>query len=198
MTASLRIAIADDERDMRDYFARILPRLGHEIVVSAKNGRELVERCQATCPDLVIADIRMPEMDGLAALEEICRSRPLPAILVSAYSDGDLVERAASNHVMAYLVKPVKQAEFAPTIALAMRRFEELAALKEETRELRQSLADRKLIERAKGQLAAEHGLDEGAAFRLLQQRAMRLNQKLVDAAQDVLEGPEHGTESET
>ena len=110
MFSRLRIAIADDERDMRDYFARILPRLGHEIVAAAQNGRELVERCHASHPDLLILDIRMPEMDGLQALEEICRVQPLPAILVSAYSDQDLVRRAEENYVMAYLVKPVKQA----------------------------------------------------------------------------------------
>jgi response regulator NasT len=189
MSSSLRIAIADDERDMRDYFARILPRLGHEIVAVAQNGRELVERCLATRPDLLILDIRMPEMDGLQALEEICRVQPLPAILVSAYSDQDLVRRAEENCVMAYLVKPVKQAQLAPAIALAMRRFEQLEALKKESRDLRQSLEDRKLIERAKGLLVARLRVDENEAFRQLQKRAMQTNQKLVDVAREIVAG---------
>jgi response regulator NasT len=187
MPSRLRIAIADDERDMRDYFARILPRLGHEIVATAQNGRELVERCHASCPDLLILDIRMPEMDGLDALEEICSVRPLPAILVSAYNDPDLVQRAEENYVMAYLVKPVKQAELSPAIALAMRRFEQLEALKKETRDLRQSLEDRKLVERAKGLLVARLRVDESEAFRHMQKLAMQSNQKLVDVARGIV-----------
>src|SRR4051794_15551680 len=138
MPDRLRIAVADDERDMRDYFARILPRLGHEIVATACNGRELVERCHAQHPDLLIVDIRMPEMDGLAALEEIGRHAALPSILVSAYSDQEFVKRAEEYHVMAYLIKPVKQAELAPAIALAMRRFEQMEALRRDACQLRQ------------------------------------------------------------
>ncbi len=176
---------------MRDDFARILPRLGHEIVVTASNGRELVERCHATRPDLLILDIRMPEMDGLQALEEICRVQPLPAILVSAYSDRDLVRRAAENYVMAYLVKPVKQAELAPAIALAMRRFEQLEALKKETHDLRQSLQDRKVVERAKGLLVARLRVEESEAFRQLQKLAMQTNRKLVDVAREIVAGEE-------
>ena len=91
MSSRLRIAIADDERDIAATTSRILPRLGHEIVAIAQNGRDLVERCLASRPDLVILDIRMPEMDGLQALEEICSVQPLPAILVSAYSDQELM-----------------------------------------------------------------------------------------------------------
>ena len=174
---------------MRDYFARILPRLGHEIVATAQNGRELVERCHATYPDLLILDIRMPEMDGLQALEEICRVQPLPAILVSAYSDRDLVQRAEENYVMAYLLKPVKQGELSPAIALAMRRFEQLEALKNEARELRQSLEDRKLVERAKGLLVARRHVDEAEAFRELQKLAMQTNRKLVDVAREIVAG---------
>lgn len=193
MSSRLRIAIADNERDMRDYFARILPRLGHEIVATAQNGRELVERCHASRPDLLILDIRMPEMDGLQALQEICSVHPVPAILVSAYSDQDLVRRAEENYVMAYLVKPVKQAQLAPAISLAMRRFEQLEALKKEARDLRQSLEDRKLVERAKGLLVARLHVDEAEAFRQLQKLAMQTSRKLVDVARDIVGGEGHG-----
>jgi response regulator NasT len=189
MSSQLRIAIADDERDMRDCFARILSRLGYEIVTIAQNGRELVERCLASRPDLVILDIRMPEMDGLQALEEICSVQPLPAILVSAYSDRELIARAEANYVMAYLVKPIKQADLPPAIALAMRRFEQLEALKKETRDLRQSLEDRKLVERAKGLLTVRLQVDEAEAFRQLQKLAMQTNRKLVDVAREIVAG---------
>ncbi len=189
MPTPLRIAIADDERDMRDYFARILPRLGHEIVAAAQNGRELVERCHAARPNLLILDVRMPEMDGLEALAEICSDRPLPAILVSAYSDEDLLRRAEENYVMAYLVKPVRQADLVAAIALAMRRFEQLQASKKEVSDLRQSLEDRKLVERAKGLLVARLHVDESEAFRQLQRLAMQTNQKLVSVAREIVAG---------
>ena len=176
--------LANRHRRRRTRHARllraILPRLGHEIVAVASNGRELVQRCHAACPDLLILDIRMPEMDGLQALEEICRVRPLPAILVSAYSDPNLLRRAEENYVMAYLIKPVKHADLVPAIALAMRRFEQLEASKKEASDLRQSLEDRKLVERAKGMLVAGLRLDEAEAFRHLQKLAMQTNQKLV------------------
>lgn len=189
MPTPLRIAIADDERDMRDYFARILPRLGHEIVAAAQNGRELVERRHAARPNLLILDVRMPEMDGLEALAEICSDRPLPAILVSAYSDEDLLRRAEENYVMAYLVKPVRQADLVAAIALAMRRFEQLQASKKEVSDLRQSLEDRKLVERAKGLLVARLHVDESEAFRQLQRLAMQTNQKLVSVAREIVAG---------
>jgi response regulator NasT len=188
MSDGLRIAIADDERDMRDYFARVLPSLGHEIVAVAANGRELIEKCRATRPDLLILDIRMPEMDGLAALEELCREECLPSILVSGYSDPEFVRRAEECGVMAYLVKPVKLAELGPAIALAMRRFEQLHALREEARDLRQSLEDRKVVERAKGILILRLRLNEAEAFRQMQKLAMQSNRKLIDVAQEILE----------
>ena len=189
MARSLRIGIADDERDMRDYFARILPRLGHEIVALAANGRQLVEACLVSRPELLILDILMPEMDGLEALQEICAVEPVPGILVSAYSDKELVERAEENYVMAYLIKPIKQAELTPAIALAMRRFEQMQALKHEARDLRQTLEDRKLVERAKGLVMKRLKLDEADAFRHMQKLAAQTRRKLVEVAQSILEG---------
>ncbi|MFV2068838.1 MAG: ANTAR domain-containing response regulator, partial [Pirellulales bacterium] len=111
MNRSLRIAVADDEADMRDYFQDILPDLGHQVVAVAGNGRELVQQCQMHEVDLVITDIKMPEMDGIDAAREIARAKSLPFILVSAYHDPDLIERAGAPHVMAYLVKPIEQAD---------------------------------------------------------------------------------------
>lgn len=184
---SLRVAVADDEPDMRDYFAKILPRLGHEVVAIARNGRELVECCRVQRPDLLIVDIKMPEMDGIDAAAEICREEPLPVILVSAYHDPELVERAGADHILAYLVKPIKQADLEPAIAIAMRRFHQFQQLRRETTDLRQALEDRKTIERAKGILMKRGRLDEQAAFRRLQKLASEKNLKLVEIARILL-----------
>ena len=133
-TESLRIVVADDELDMRDYFRKVLPRLGHQVLAVAENGKELVDYCKAHRPDLVITDIRMPEMDGIDAASEIYKSCAVPVILVSAYHDSSLIERAEKDHVMAYLVKPIKQADLAPAISLAMRQFREMEALRSKDR----------------------------------------------------------------
>ena len=130
MTRSLRIAVADDELDMRDYFRKILPLLGHEVVAAAENGRELVAQCRALRPDLVITDIKMPDMDGIDAAAQIYRDGPVPVILVSAYHDAEFIRRAEADHILAYLVKPIKQADLEPAIALAIRRFEQFQGAK--------------------------------------------------------------------
>jgi response regulator NasT len=187
MIPPLRIAIADDERDMREYLQQVLPRLGHTVVSAAETGRSLVQHCLEYRPDLVITDIRMPDMDGIQAAEQIYRTRPVPVILISAFHDPELIERAEVDHVMAYLVKPVKQAHLEPAIALAWRRFEQFEALRREAADLRQALADRKLIERAKGVVMRRAGVDEPTAFRRLQRAASRENRRLVEMAQMVI-----------
>jgi response regulator NasT len=191
MNRWLRIAVADDEPDMRDYFREILPHLGHEVVAVAQSGRELVEFCQATPPDLVITDIKMPDMDGIDAAREIYRHRPLPIILVSAFHEAKLIERAEANHILAYLVKPIKQADLAPAIGIAMRRFEQFQTLQKEAADLRQALEDRKVIERAKGILMKKVGLDEQEAFRRLQKLASEKNRRLVEIAHMILTAEE-------
>jgi AmiR/NasT family two-component response regulator len=174
MTRSLRIAIAEDEPDLRDYFQRILPRLGHEVVAAVGNGRDLVEQCRSLQPDLVITDIKMPHMDGIEAAAQISRQHAVPVILVSAY-----------------LVKPIKQADLEPAIAIAMRRFEQFRALHKEAADLRQALEDRKVVERAKGILMKRIELDEEQAFRRLQKLASDKNQKLAGIAQMIVTAEE-------
>jgi response regulator NasT len=191
MNSSLRIAVADDEPDMRDYFRKILARLGHRVVAVAQTGSELVEQCQTMHPELVITDIKMPDMDGIEAAERIYRGSPIPIILVSAYHDAELIARAEADHVLGYLVKPIKQADLTPAIALAMRRFEQLEALRKETADLRQALEARKTIERAKGILMKKAGLDEQAAFSRLQKLASDKNLKLVEIARTILTAEE-------
>jgi response regulator NasT len=191
MSTSLRIAVADDEPDMRDYFQKCLRRLGHQVVAVAQDGRELVEQCRAARPDLVITDIKMPGLDGIDAAAAIYRELPVPIILVSAYHDAALVERAEADHVLGYLVKPIKQGDLEPVIALAMRRFAQFEALRQEAADLRQALEDRKVLERAKGVLMARGPLDEGAAFRRLQELAAEQKRKLVEVAQLILRAEE-------
>jgi response regulator NasT len=117
MNKPLRIAVADDEPDVRDYFRVMLPRLGHTVVAVAANGRELVDLCIRHKPDLIIADVRMPELDGDAAVQQICRDQPIPYILVSAYSKPIIVDGCdAVGH--AYLTKPVKRDDLEEAIAL--------------------------------------------------------------------------------
>jgi response regulator NasT len=180
---SLRIGIADDEPDMRDYFQKILPALGHAVVCAAKTGKELVEYCLKLKPDLVITDVKMPDMDGIEAAVALYRDNPIPVILVSAYHDPELIARAEADHILAYLVKPIKQADLEPAIGLAMRRFAQFQELRQEAADLRQALADRKIIERAKGILMKRAGLDEQDAFRRLQKLASEKNRKLIDIA---------------
>jgi AmiR/NasT family two-component response regulator len=187
MTKSLRIAVADDELDMRDYFQRILPRLGHQVVAVAENGLQLVEYCAAQLPDIVITDIKMPDMDGIEAASAIFQARATPVILVSAFHDPELITRAEQDHVLAYLVKPIKLADLETAIALTMRRFEQFESLRREATDLRQALEDRKVIERAKGILMKKAALDEGEAFRRLQKISSEKNMKLVEIAQTIL-----------
>jgi response regulator NasT len=191
MNAPLRIAVADDEPDMREYFCKILPRLGHRVVAVAADGHELLALCRAQQPDLVITDVKMPEMDGIDAATALYKERPLPVILVSAYHDPALVARAEADHILAYLVKPIKQADLGPAIALAMRRFEQFEALRREAADLRQALEDRKVIERGKGILMKKAGLDEQDAFRRLQRLASDKNLKLVEVARALVTAEE-------
>ncbi len=184
MTTALRIVVADDERDMRDYFHKILPRLGHRVVAAAENGEQLVDFCHFYRPDLVITDIKMPHMDGIEAALKIYEQTPIPVILVSAYNDAKLIERAEVDPIMAYLVKPIKQTDLEPAIRLAMHRFEQFEALRREASDVRQALEDRKVIERAKGVLMKELNLSEPEAFRRLQKTASAKNLKLIEVAQ--------------
>jgi two-component system, response regulator PdtaR len=191
MTRALKIAVADDELDMRDYFRQILPLLGHTVVAVARDGRELVELCKMVHPDLVITDIKMPDMDGIDAAAQIYHHAPVPVILVSAYHDPEFIRRAEADHVLAYLVKPIKQADLEPAIAIAMRRFEQFQALRKEATDLKQALEDRKVIEKAKGILMKKASLGEHDAFRRLQKLASDKNRKLVEIAQMILTAEE-------
>ena len=187
MIQKLRISIADDEPDMRDFLVRMLPRCGHEVVSAASTGQQLIAHCQQFMPDLVITDIKMPELDGIEASHIIYQNRPLPVILVSAYHDDSLIERAQADHVIGYLVKPITVADLQPAICMAMRRFNELQSLHRECSDLKGALIHRKLIEQAKRILMKIAGVNENEAFRRLEALATQNDLKLVEAANEVI-----------
>lgn len=179
----LRIAVADDEAELRAFLESTLSEMGHAVVAVAENGAQLVRECKSLKPDLAITDIMMPDMDGLDAAKQIYEDRPIPIILVSGYHDPEFIARASQRHILGYLVKPLKPADLLPAISVAMRRFEEFSSLKKEASDLRQALEDRKTIERAKGLIMKQSGLDEPAAFQRLQKLARSNQKKLVEVA---------------
>ena len=191
MKEVLRVAIAEDEPELLEDLREMLVDLGHQVVAATANGQELVDECEVTHPDLVIADIRMPIMDGLEATEQIRRIEPIPVVLVSAHSEPELIERALQNHVLSYLIKPIKTDQLKTAVALAMRRFREFKTLRRETADLRQALQSRKVVEKAKEVLMKEGNLDEAEAFLRLQNLASQKGQKLLSIAEAVLLGQE-------
>ncbi len=190
-TRSLRIAVADDEPDVRQFFQELLSQLGHQVVGVAETGRQLVEQCREARPELVITDIKMPDLDGIRAAEEVNREHAVPVILVTGHHEADLLARAASDYIMAYLSKPAKAIDLQAAIGLAMLRFEHFQTLRQEATSLRQALEDRKVIERAKGIVMKRLGVEEDDAFRRLQRMASNYNRRLVEAAQQVLNAEE-------
>jgi response regulator NasT len=191
MTSSLKIALADDEPLVLDTLEKMVTHLGHQVLFRVETGRNLVEQCKKNPPDLVITDIKMPDMDGLDAAAAIYELTPTPIIMVSGYHDREFIDRAQENHVLAYLIKPVATEHLEPAIALAWRRFEEFKAAKSEAADLRKALADRKIIERAKGLMMKHLSIEEPEAFRRLQKLACSKNQKLVDVANMIVTAAE-------
>ena len=182
----LRIAVADDEPDMLMFFRELLPLFGHEVVVEAATGRELVERCHSARPDLVITDIRMPDVDGMQAAAEVNAALPVPVILVTAHHEVDVVGQAGESYIVAYLSKPVKPVDLEAAIRVALVRFSHFQTLAREAADLRQALVDRKEIERAKGAVMERLRVSEEEAFRRLRKMACDDNCRLADAARRV------------
>lgn len=179
------ILIADDESIIRMGLRSMLEALGHE-VIAASNGREALRMAERQRPDLAILDIRMPYTDGLQAARALAQSRPLPILLLTAFSEADLVDRATDLPIHGYLVKPIQPEELSAAIAVAVKRFEENQALAVRAAQLEAELAARKLIDRAKGRLM-QTGLSEEAAYRAIQERARRERQTMVAAAEAIL-----------
>lgn len=184
---SLRILIADDESLRVMSLKGQLETIGHKVVAEAANGKEAVHLAQELKPDLAILDIKMPELDGIEAAKQIMTERPIPIILLTAYSEQELAERAAEANVSAYLMKPVSEHDLLPAIALAVQRFKEFQSLHQEVDNLRDALETRKLVERAKGILMRRLNLTEEEAFRRMQRRSQNENKKLGEIAQAII-----------
>jgi response regulator NasT len=183
----MRILIADDESLIRMGLRKMLEEAGHQVVAAAPDGRTAVRMARDLDPELAILDIKMPGYDGLEAARRIVTERPVPVILLTAYGQRELVQQATRAPVMAYLVKPVKEAELLATIEIAATRFAERLKMAEQTADLRETLEDRKVIERAKGLLMARDGLSEDDAHRQIQSQARRDRRAMRDVAEEIL-----------
>ena len=188
-TGRPRVVIAEDETLIRMDLAEMLEEEGYAVVGQAGDGQQAIELAEANRPDLVILDVKMPVLDGLSAAEQIVAARIAPVVVLTAFSQRDLVERAREAGVMAYLVKPFQQKDLVPTIEMAVSRFAELVALEREVADMSGRLAARKLVDRAKAVLQTEHEMTEPAAFRWIQQTSMDGRRSMRAVAQDVLDG---------
>jgi AmiR/NasT family two-component response regulator len=184
---SLRILIADDEPLVRLDLRKMLENMGHLIAGEAGNGAEAVDAARLSKPDVVILDIKMPVMDGIEAAETISSEGIAPVLLLTAYSQADLVERAREAGVYAYMIKPFKETDLMPSIELAMARFAQFAVLESAASTLEERLETRKTVERAKGVLIDRYGLKEQEAFRRLQMQSMNTRKSMREIAEAVL-----------
>jgi response regulator NasT len=162
---SMRILVAEDETIIRLDLRGLLERAGYDVVAEARDGEEAVELARVHQPDLALMDVKMPRLDGIDAARRILEERPIPIVMLTAFDQRELVERAAEVGVYGYLVKPFREQDVVPAIELAKARHEELAAVRADADSLSQALADRKVIERAKGLLMEREKLTEGDAF---------------------------------
>jgi response regulator NasT len=190
----MRILIADDEALTRMGLGAMLGDMGHEVVATASDGVTALHLACKMAPDLAVLDIKMPGMEGLEVAAAISKRCPLPVIMLTAYSERDLVERAAATDtVQAYLVKPVREADLAPTIELAAGRFAEWQALQNEAASHQEALVTRELVARAKQILMRDRTLTEREAFLEIQHRARQQRRSMRAVAEEVLSQPTSG-----
>jgi two-component system, response regulator PdtaR len=182
-----RIIIADDESLIRLDLREMLTHLGYDVIAEAGDGRTAMDLARKLRPDLLIMDIKMPEVDGIAAAEELTRERIAPVVLLTAYSDQGLVERARMAGVVGYVVKPFREAELMPVIELSRARFDEFRTLEHEVGSLKDALETRKVIERAKGVLMETHGLRENEAFHRIRKTSMDARKSMKEVAEAIL-----------
>ena len=187
-TPPRRVVIAEDEALIRLDLAEMLREEGYQVVGEAGDGQEAVDLAESLRPDLVIMDVKMPRRDGIDAAAEIAAKRIAPVVLLTAFSQRDLVEKARDAGAMAYLVKPFSISDLVPAIEVALSRFTEITELEREVADLGDRLETRKLVERAKGLLQAKHGMTEPEAFTWMQRAAMDRRTSMKRVAEVVLE----------
>ena len=182
-----RVLIAEDEALIRMDLAEMLGEEGYDVVGQAADGQKAVELAEELRPDLVILDIKMPVLDGIAAAERIAGARIAPVVVLTAFSQRELVERARDAGAMAYLVKPFSRTDLVPAIEMAVSRYAEVRTLEQEVNDLQESLDTRKAVDRAKGVLQEQLGLTEPEAFRWIQKTAMDLRLSMRQVADGVV-----------
>lgn len=185
----LRVLVAEDEALIRMDIAEMLREIGHEVVGEVGDGEQAVATARETEPDLVLMDIKMPRLDGITAAEQIAEANLAPVVLLTAFSDEQLVERAREAGVMAYVVKPFGVDDLRPAIAVARARWAERATLAAEVADLGERLETRKRLDRAKGILMKRLDIDEPAAFRWIQKAAMDRRLGMREVADAVIDG---------
>lgn len=183
----LRVVIADNESIIRMDLREILEEAGHTVVAEASNGEKAVEATRKYRPDLVIMDIKMPEMDGITAAKIIANEKLAPVLLLTAYSQQEIVEKAKDSGVLAYLVKPVRESNLFPAMEIALSRFQEFMALERELEDVKKSLEARKILDRAKGILMDAYNLTESEAYRRIQQYSMNKRKSIREVAEAII-----------
>lgn len=183
----LKIIIADDEPIIRMDLREILEDAGHKVIGEAANGEKAVELARKYKPDLVILDIKMPKMDGITAAKIIGDEKIAPVLLLTAFSQPEIVERATESGVLAYLVKPVQEANLFPTMEVAMSRWQEIQQLEEELIKIKGTLESRKTLDRAKGILMDAYNITESEAFRRIQKYAMSKRKTVKEVAEAII-----------
>lgn len=185
--AQTRVVIADDEFIIRMDLKEMLTGLGYQVVGEAGDGRQALQLARELKPDLVIMDIKMPEMDGITAARTLTEERIAPVLLLTAYSQQELVNGAKEAGVASYIVKPFRQDELLPAIEIALSRYREYRELEKEMGDLRETLEARKVIERAKGVLMDQYGLKEADAFRRIQKLSMDTRKSMREIADAIM-----------
>jgi response regulator NasT len=183
------VLIAEDEALIRLDLKEMLEEAGYDVVGEAADGQQAVDLTEELRPDLVILDVKMPGMDGITAAEQIVGTAAAPVIMLTAFSQRELVERAAEAGAMAYLVKPFDKSDLVPAIEVAISRYQQLTALATEVTDLTERLETRKLLDRAKGRLQGDHGMSEPDAFRWIQKTSMDRRTSMRAVAEAVLAG---------
>ena len=188
-----RVVVADDESIVRMDLREMLESLGYLVVGEAGDGESAVHLSRELKPNIVVMDIKMPGMDGIEAGRILTEERIAPVLLLTAYSQQDLVERAKEAGVMAYIVKPFNEADLAPAIEVALQRWDEFRSLEKEVEDLKEALETRKLVDRAKGILMDSQGLSEADAFRRIQKTSMDQRKPMKEVAEAIVLAHEAG-----
>jgi AmiR/NasT family two-component response regulator len=182
-----RVIVADDESIIRMDLREMLTNLGYLVIGEVGDGRSAVNLARELRPDVVIMDIKMPDMDGIEAAKILTEERISPVLLLTAYSQQELIERAKDAGVVGYIVKPFRESDLAPAIEVAVARFAEFRALEKEVGDLKLALETRKLVDRAKGILMDSQGMTEAEAFRKIQKMSMNTRKPMKDVAEAII-----------